>query len=379
MNHTTVYRTDVLRSDGRTLRYYDPVPTGQAPCERRSEPLTQVTPMKRGPEMRYNPLLDDYTVCAGFRMDRPQLPPSDLCPLCVGGYEAPEAYSVIAFDNRFPSLVLDPAPPDPGPHPPTEVRPGVGQCEVICYTPEHSNCLAGLHVDQLHILTHAWSDRFCELSNHPLIESVLIFENRGEDVGVTLHHPHGQLYAFSLVPPRVLAEKGNAERARAEGRCVFCDVIGGELRSGVRILHESERYLAVMPFYARFPYEIHIYHKRHDRPSMAEFDAEDLRELAGLLGFVTAKYEALFDSPMQYMMLFHQLAGLEGYHFHVEFYPIRRAPTKLKYAASVETGGGLWLNDAYPEQTIEALRRCGPPEPVYSAITVEGVERRRDA
>jgi UDPglucose--hexose-1-phosphate uridylyltransferase len=375
VSHIIVHRSDVLRSDGRTLRYYDPVPVGQDPPARRSEPQDQVAPMRRGPEMRYNPLLDDYTVCAGFRMDRPQLPPSDLCPLCVGGYEAPEPYSVIAFDNRFPSLVLNPAPPDPGPDAPTEVRPGVGQCEVICYSPEHRNCLAGLDPDQLHVLTYAWRDRFQELSAHPSIECVLIFENRGEDVGVTLHHPHGQLYAFSLVPPRVLAEKRSAERARGEGRCVFCEVIEGELRSGARVLHESERYLAVMPFYARLPYEIHIYHKDHARPSMAEFDAVDLRDLSGMLGFVTAKYEALFESPMQYMMLFHQLAGLEGFHFHVEFYPIRRAATKLKYAASVETGGGLWLNDAYPEQTILTLREVGPAAPVYAERAIEGVER----
>ncbi|MBD3173998.1 MAG: galactose-1-phosphate uridylyltransferase [Armatimonadia bacterium] len=375
MPEIKVYRSDVLRTDARTLRYYDPVAVGEGPPRREAEGPAEGTTMSRGPEMRYNPLLGDYTVCAGFRMDRPQLPPSDKCPLCVGGYEAPQPYSVTVFDNRFPSMVMDPAPPDPGPHPPTDVRPAVGKCEVICYSPEHDNCLASLDPEQLHVLTHAWCDRFVELSAHPAIECVLIFENRGEDVGVTLHHPHGQLYAFSLVPPRVLAEKQNAERASSEGRCIFCDVIEGEKRSGARILHESSRYLAVMPFYARLPYEIHIYAKDHSKPSMAEMDAEDKRELAAMLGLVTGKYEALFEGPMQYMMLFHQLRACEGYHFHVEFYPMRRSETKLKYAASVETGGGLWLNDAYPEQTIEHLRAAGPSEPVFAGSRIVAVEK----
>jgi len=374
----TIHRTDAFREDGRVLRYYDPLPVGESPPARGSATPDPAKLDPRGPEMRYNPLLDDYTVCAGFRMFRPLLPKSDDCPLCVGGFEAPEDYSVIAFDNRFPSLVLDPAPPNPGPEPPTEVLPGVGACEVVCYTPEHTLSLSDMPADQILFLTYAWCDRYEELVGHDRIRAVMIFENRGEAVGVTLHHPHGQIYALSVVPPRILAEKRSAERAQADGRCVFCDIIAGERRSAVRALWESARFLAAIPFFARYPYEVHIYSKRHGCASMLAFDAEDKRELAGLLRFVAAKYDALFGAPMPYMMVFHQLhEECDGYHFHVEFYPVRRSAAALKYAASVETGAGLWLNDAYPERTIEDLREAGPPEPEFPAAVVSAVRQVR--
>ncbi len=376
MSELHLYRTDSLRSDGRSILYYDPVPPGGAPPVHRSERPDPEEVLERGPEMRYNPLLDDYTVCAGFRMDRPQLPPRDDCPLCVGGYEAPEEYSVMVFDNRFPSLVLDPAPPTAGADPVTEVRPGVGKCEVVCYTPDHNRALADMPVDQIHNLVYAWCDRFADLTALDPIESVLIFENRGEAVGVTLHHPHGQIYALPIVPPRLLAEKRSARRAHDEGRCVFCDVIEGEKRSGIRVLAETDRFLAAIPYFARLPHEVHVYAKRHGCRSMLDFEAEEKRELAGMLSLVCSKYDAVFAQPMPYMMLFHQLATAnEGFHFHAEFYPMQRAATKLKYAASVETGGGLWLNDSYPERMIETLRAVGPQEVVLPSDTILGMRR----
>lgn len=373
-----LYRTDSLREDGRSLIYYDPVVPGADPPHRGTVALEDVRPVELGPEMRYNPLLGDYTICAGFRMDRPFLPASDKCPLCVGGYEAPEDYSVMVFDNRFPSVVLEPAPPKPGPHPPTEVLPGVGKCEVVCYSPEHAGSLSTMPVDQVYLLVNAWCDRYAELTSIDAIRMVLIFESRGVPVGVTLHHPHGQIYALSIVPPRVRTEKDNAFRAQAEGRCLFCDIVAGEQASAVRILAETERFLTVIPFAARYPYELHVYAKRHGCRSMLDFDETDRRELAGHLQLVSAKYDALFGEPMPSMMVFHQLhEEAEGYHFHVEFYPVMRAKGKLKYAASSETGGGLWLNDAYPERTIEDLRKTAPFELTLPSANIVGFTHRK--
>ncbi len=373
-----LYRTDSLREDGRSLLYYDPVAPGQDPPRRGTASADEIEQLARGPEMRFNPLLGDYTICAGFRMDRPQLPPQDKCPLCVGGYEAPEDYSVIVFDNRFPSLVLDPAEGIPGPHPPTEVLPAAGKCEVVCYTPDHTKSLSSMSVDHVYLLVHAWCDRYAELVALDPVKMVLIFENRGEAVGVTLHHPHGQIYAMPVVPPRVQLEKDNARRAQAEGRCLFCDVVEGEKRSGARVLAETDRFLTAIPFFARYPYELHIYAKRHGVRSMLDFEEAEKRELAAHISLCCAKYDALFGEPMPYMMVFHQLhEEAEGYHFHVEFYPVARAKGKLKFAASSETGGGLWLNDAYPERTIEDLRRVGPPEPVLPTVALTAFTRRK--
>jgi UDPglucose--hexose-1-phosphate uridylyltransferase len=228
--------------------------------------------------------------------------------------------------------------------------------------------------DQVLVLVHAWTDRMEELSALADIRAVLIFENRGVEVGVTLHHPHGQLYAFDLVPPRLASERENARAAHGEGRCLFCEIVEGEVRSGVRVLWESERFLAAVPFFARYPYEVHVYARRHGCASLLDFDEGDRRELAGLLRYVAAKYDAYCEgceSPMPYMMVCHQLHEENaGFHFHVEFYPVRRSPTKLKYAASVETGGGLWLCDAYPERSVEDLRRVGPTEPALPTARV---------
>jgi len=212
-------------------------------------------------------------------------------------------------------------------------------------------------------LVQIWRKRFTELKAIPGIRYVLIFENKGAVIGVTMPHPHGQIYAFPFVPPRLRRELESARgHQRAKGRCLFCDILRKERRDGRRIVAENESFTAFVPFYARWPYEIHIYSRRH-LGALDNFRPSEERALAHILKWVTMKYDNLFRMSFPYMMLLHQ-APTKGsfpyYHFHIEFYPPHRSKEKLKYLAGVETGAGTFLNDSLAEKKAEELRRVPP-------------------
>ncbi len=323
-------------------------------------------------ELRWHPLLREWVITATERQDRTFLPPKDYCPLdpqrpdgVPTEIPAPD-FEIVSFQNKFPSL---------RPHPPipavqgTElypVAPAEGVCEVLVYTPAHEGTLADCSVERIEELIYVWRDRYVELGARPDVQYVYIFENKGEAIGVTLNHPHGQLYAFPFIPPRLERElEAQVEHREKTGRCLLCEIVETERRDGRRLVLESEHFYAGIPFYARWPYEVHIWARGH-RPSLAALSSEEIQDLARVLRCVLKKYDALWDFSMPYMMVLKQLPtdgrGPEADHFRIEFYPPLRTPQKLKYLASVESGAGTFINDTLAEEKAAELRNAQPRE-----------------
>jgi UDPglucose--hexose-1-phosphate uridylyltransferase len=317
-------------------------------------------------ELRFNPLLGEWTATATARQDRTFLPPSDYCPLCPtlpGGFptEIPEPnYDIVAFENKFPSLRSQPSIPVIEGTDLYPVRPSQGVCEVVVYTPNHSSSLAAEPVEQIHKLVRVWTDRFRQLEGLEFVKYVFIFENKGEAVGVTLHHPHGQIYAYPFVPAYIRKELAQAKKYfESEGSCLYCDVIDEESKYVDRVVAENESFIAVIPFFARYPYETHIYSKRHVQ-ALPDLFTHGQRDLAEILKQVLAAFDRLFDVSFPYIMSIHQRPSDGGsydyYHFHIEFYPPMRSPTKLKFLAGSEAGAGMFINDTLPEEKAAELR-----------------------
>ena len=322
-------------------------------------------------ELRWHPLLGEWVATATHRQDRTFLPPADFCPLCPtkpGGFptEIPEStYDIVVFENRFPSL--SPHPPEPAVEGDEfyKVRPSIGECEVVVYSPNHSSTLAKEPVEQIYKLVQVWTDRFRELSALEFVKYVFIFENKGEAIGVTLHHPHGQIYAYPFVPPRVQRELDQSKKHFDDtGKCLLCTIIETEKKFGGRIVAENPSFAAYIPFFARYPYELHIASKRHV-PDMTEFGRGEQADLAEILKQVLVGFDKLFDISFPYMMVLHQRpsdgADHGHYHFHIEFYPPMRTATKLKYLAGSESGAGLYINDTLAEEKAAELRALIEP------------------
>jgi UDPglucose--hexose-1-phosphate uridylyltransferase len=291
-------------------------------------------------ELRWHPLLEQWVVVAAHRQDRPQMP-ADSCPFCPGSAKVPDSYGVHLYPNDFPPL----APADPAP----------GVCEVVLYSPEHNLLPSQLPVAQWEKIAALWSRRTAELQADPRFKHVAIFENAGEAVGVTMPHPHGQIYALPFVPPRVERELQTAAAfQQREGRCLYCKVLEDEKKDGRRIVAENSSFAAFVPSFARFPYEAQIYARRHVA-SLPELTAGQLADLAALLRTMRRKYDALFGFPIPLMMAVHQT-----WHLYVEFLPIQRSAEKLKYLAAAESAWGVFLSDVVPEAAAAALRERVP-------------------
>jgi len=308
-------------------------------------------------------VLREWVITATHRMDRPQMP-KDWCPFCLGSGRVPDNYDVYIYPNDFPALST---PPPEIAIDGTELYPvseATGICEVVLYTPDHNSSLPQLPVDHLVKLVRLWRRRYEELGRRDEIRYVFEFENRGEVIGVTIPHPHGQIYAFPFIPPRVERELRSAELYHEDkGRCLFCDIISEERSFGKRIIAEGMGFLAVVPFYARYPYEVHILPERHIL-SFSDFSEGEEEGFARMLKLVTLKYDNLYGFPFPYMMIIHQAPTDGGdysyYHFHVEFYPPYRSRTKLKYLAGCESGAGTFINDSIPEEKAGELRGTEP-------------------
>lgn len=322
-------------------------------------------------EKRWNPLLREWVVTATHRQDRTFLPPAGYCPLCptkAGGFptEVPtEDYEFVVFENKFPSLRHPPFEPATGSRELMPVETSDGICEVVLYSDKHNATLTDMSLDKIQQLVRVWRDRYIELGSIPEIDYVFIFENKGEAIGVTINHPHGQIYAFSFLPPKVLRkiESENAYYAERQ-RCLHCDIIAGEEKEKERLVAANDRFVAFVPFYARYPYEMHIYARQHLQ-SIDEFSADDEIAFAELLKVVLEKYDALWGFSLPYMMVMHQKptdgGDYPGNHFHVEFYPPNRTAQKLKYLAGCESGAGTFVNDTLPEEKAAELRACKSP------------------
>ncbi len=322
-------------------------------------------------ELRWNPLLGEWVATATKRQDRTFLPPQDYCPLCPtrpGGFptEVPEPdYDIAVFENRFPSLRKDPENPSVESSDLYPVRPSQGICEVVLYSPNHNSSLAGEPVEQIYKLVRVWTDRFRELSQLEFVKYVFIFENKGEAIGVTLHHPHGQIYAYPFIPPRIATELAQSElHHKQTGRCLVCDIQREEQADGRRIVAENDSFIALLPFFARWPYEVHIHSRRHFQ-ALTDMSVAEQRDLAAMLKMILVAYDKLFAISFPYMMVMHQRPSddrvYDAYHFHIEFYPPLRSANRLKYLAGSETGAGMFINDTLPEEKARELRQFIEP------------------
>jgi UDPglucose--hexose-1-phosphate uridylyltransferase len=294
---------------------------------------------------RFNELRGEEVAYAVHRQDRTFLPPAEHCPLDPtrpGGppTEIPfPAFEIVVFDNLFPSFEAP-----------------AGAAEVVVYTDDHQGSFAELPAERAEALMWVWRHRYEELGAREDVQYVLIFENRGVEVGTTLHHPHGQIYAFPFLPP---VPKLELEADARLGGCAVCTLLERELDDGERIVHTNEDVVAYVPFAARWPYETHVVVREH-RPSLLECGAGELASLAGALQAVTRGFDRLFARPFPYVMVVHQAPtdrACTG-HLHVEFYPPLRTAEKLKYLAGCEQGAGTFIMDVMPEASAAALREA---------------------
>ncbi len=330
------------KADGRRLFLY----TEGAPP---GPPLPDRVRGRAGPShLRRHPLLGEWVIYAPARQDRTYHPPAQACPFCPGGEVPFRSFEIAVFENRFPALSADPGPP---PELPVPTRPAVGRAEVVVYTPEHRGSLATLPQSRRRLLARVWRERYRELFALPEVEYVFPFENRGEAVGVTLSHPHGQIYAYPFVPPVPAREA----EAFARGERL-------ERWSGLAAYRVAERpgFRAFVPPFARYPYEVWVAPEA-PHPGPWTFSEAELDAFADLLGEVVARLDALFRRPMPYVMAFHAAPkGVERFHFHVEFQPRMRARDRLKYLAGTELGAGAFTVDVLPEDAARALREVAP-------------------
>jgi UDPglucose--hexose-1-phosphate uridylyltransferase len=363
----TTIRQDTRLADGRDLFYYD-----SEPGQDRSAPdlRLDLPAVSTSSEVRWNPLFRDYSVIAGHRQSRTYKPPADLCPLCPSRdgklTEIPSGdYEVAVFENRFPSLSLKAAGTVPlVDAPPFQSGPGDGRCEVVCFSSKHDDSFAQLSITRVRTVIDAWADRTEALSSVDSIDYVFCFENRGEEIGVTLSHPHGQIYGYPFVPPRFFRAAEAARRFRERtGECLQCRLLTAELDAGVRIVTESDNWVAYVPFAARWPYEVRVVPREH-LPDLPALRDELRQDLATVYREVLRRFDLLFDTPVPYIAGWQQAPVRQDgdvWHLAAEIFTIRRARGKLKYLAGSESGAGIWINDVTPEAAAARLR--GDPRP----------------
>ena len=312
-------------------------------------------------ELRWDPFIRDWTMVASNRQNRPQMP-KDWCPFCPSSGNVPD-YEVMEYDNDFPALRQDPPAPDDVGTDFFKTAPCYGKCEVVLYSPEHTVTVPQLSQAHMRRLVDLWCDRFAALSADPRVKYVFVFENRGDVVGVTMPHPHGQIYAYPFLPKKLELEAQSAkEYYKKNGRCLYCDFLENEKRAGSRIVFENEHFTVFLPFFSAYPYGVYIQSNAH-RQYLTDFtDAErdalgvTVRDTAGML-------DSLFGYRFPYMMCMHNAPVNSGdfskdFHFHIEFYPPMRSAKKQKFNASSETGAWAACNPTCPEDTAEELRRA---------------------
>jgi UDPglucose--hexose-1-phosphate uridylyltransferase len=350
-------------ADGRELIYFD---EDGAPVRDAVDRRTLPEPPPAA-QLRFDPLLDEWVAVATHRQTRTFLPPTAECPLCPSTpdrqTEIPAGdYQVVVLENRFPSFSDRPGAPSPAPTALSPIRTGAGRCEVVCFTAEHTASFRTLTPARARLVLDAWLDRTAALAAQPGIEQVFCFENRGVEIGVTLHHPHGQIYGYPFVPPRTRAMLSVAARyAGRTGRILMTDVLRAEQDAKARLVAGNEHWTGFVPAAARWPFEVHLVPHRRvlDLPELT--DAE-LDAFAVLYLDLLRRLDGLFGLPMPYIAAWHQapvrLDRELGY-LHLQLFSPRRAPDKLKYLAGSESAMGAFINDVQPEQAARMLREVG--------------------
>jgi UDPglucose--hexose-1-phosphate uridylyltransferase len=356
-----MYKQLLKKSDGRYLILYWQNPSSIKSLEINNQTDKALFPSN---QLRWNPVLEEWVGVAANRQTRTFFPPDNFCPLCPtkeGEFtsEIPvESYEIAVFQNKFPAFTSDcESLPQDDFYLTTEAK---GECEVVVYSPDHKATLTDLSILEIENLIKVWANRFSELGKQEHIKYVYIFENKGREIGVTLPHPHGQIYSFPFVPPIPERELKAAEKYwQANHKCLFCEILQKESSYKARIIIENKDFLAFIPFYARWPYETHIYSKRHIN-AITDFDVIEQKSLASLLKQLLKAFDSLWQKSFPYIMLMHQKPtdgkNYDFYHFHIEFYPPYRTQDKLKYLAGVEAGCGVFLNDSEAEEKATELK-----------------------
>ena len=348
-------------SDGRGIRYYDQgAVTRDAIDQRPDEGRPGIG------ELRLDLLTGDWVAMAAHRQTRVFLPPKELCPLCptkpgLLSEIADSAYQVVVFDNKSPSLSAPSAnwelPVNNGID--TPLVDAAGKCEVICFTDDHETSFGALSVEQIRIVMEAWRDRTRALSQVDYIAQIFPFENRGVEVGVTLNHPHGQIYAYSYITPRTLQMLESATLHMAKhNRVLLDDIIAREINDEERIVARNEHWIAYVPFAARYPFEIHVA-PLTGVADLAELSDAQADAFAPIAKEVLARLDGVFGIEMAYIAAWHQAPVREGrdvLRLHWQICSIRRAPGKLKYLAGSESAMGAFIMDMRPEQSAAQLR-----------------------
>ena len=346
-------KTSTRLADGRELIYYDlRDDTVRDAVDRRPLERTVTTS-----EVRRDPLLGDSVAIASHRQGRTYHPPKDECPLCPSQgdrlSEIPDSsYDAVVFENRFPSLAGD-----------------SGRCEVVCFTSDHNASFADLTEEQARLVLEAWTDRTSELSHLPSVEQVFCFENRGAEIGVTLGHPHGQIYAYPFTTPRtaLMLRSLATHKEATGGENLFDAVLERELAEE-RVVLEGEHWVAFVPYAAHWPYEVHLYPKRRV-PDLLGLDEEARTEFPKVYLELLRRFDRIFgegEPPTPYIAAWHQapfgaLEDFEGvsrddFALHLELFTIRRTSGKLKFLAGSESGMNVFINDIRPEAAAQRLR-----------------------
>ncbi|MFZ4155866.1 galactose-1-phosphate uridylyltransferase [Streptomyces pseudogriseolus] len=346
-------KTSTRLADGRELIYYDLADdTVRDAVDRRPLDATVTTS-----EIRHDVLLGDSVAVASHRQGRTYHPPADECPLCPSEgdrlSEIPDSsYDVVVFENRFPSLAG-----------------GSGRCEVVCFTSDHDASFASLSERQARLVLDAWTDRTSELSHLPSVDQVFCFENRGAEIGVTLQHPHGQIYAYPFTTPRtaLMLRQVAAHKEATGGENLFDAVVERE-RADERVVLEGEHWVAFVPYAAHWPYEVHLYPKRRV-PDLLGLDEAARAEFPRVYLELLRRFDRIFgenEPPTPYIAAWHQapfgaLENFEGvtrddFALHLELFTIRRTSGKLKFLAGSESGMNVFINDVPPERAAERLR-----------------------
>ena len=302
----------------------------------------------------------EWVVVSAKRKERPILK-RESCPFCPGSTEVPSGgWDVLVLENKFPSLTMEPPEPDQGTIPPYRVKPSYGACLVVIYSPDHSLQLGRMAISHIEKIVDVWSGLMERFSSDAKVKYVLIFENRGKEMGVTIEHPHGQVYAFPFVPPIVRREMDVSRRYFIKRKhCLFCDVVKAEMSARSRLVYQNRNFISFIPFAPKMPYGVSIYPKRHVADLLG-LNADERHGLSDSIKQVVARLDGLFNREMAYSMVLHQQpkgrASSAFYHFHIEFFPKYRERDKLKFLAGVELGAGTVTYDYLPEEKAAELR-----------------------
>lgn len=362
--------TETTLSDGRELLFFDDSP------EALSGKVTRNTEDHRGlpethteSEMRRDPLTGRWVVFAAHRMNRTFLPPANenpLAPTKPGALptEVPaEDYDVVVFENRFPSFSMHmEIPEDYAEYADASHlvprKPARARCEVVCFAPNPDISFKDLSEHRIRTIIEVWAHRTAALSAIDGVEVVFPFENRGEEIGVTLQHPHGQIYSYPFLPPRTAGTMTQLETTPT----LFADMLASELADGRRIVTETDSFVVFVPAAAKWPLEVMVMPRRQVA-DFTELTEEEKAELAPLLKKLYTAVDNFFDGVEKtpYIAAWNQApvnhAARVNFRMHLQLFSLMRSPHRMKFLASSESAMEVWINDTTPEIIAETLRK----------------------